>query len=401
MPGLLPGERTVLYAGRLTREKGVDLLADAFLAARALDPGLHLVLAGGGPEEEALRDRLGEHATFLGWLEGDDLARAYASADIFLFPSRTDTFGQVVLEAQASGLPVIAVDEGGPATLVRDGATGLLRPSDPDALGAAVAGLAADQRTRDRLARAGARRRRGPHVGPRARAARRRLPDRAGAGAPRRGATCGVTATTRSPSRSTTSSPRRTRARRSSATGSTTTGSIASRCSWCRRPTCTRSRRRAPSSPSGCWSARTAATRSRSTASRAARPEFARLDQEEARRAVDSGRRLLKLAGVEPLGFVAPGYAYTPALRATVRERYAWWADLMRLHRVAGRDSLAPAVRLSPLALRAGALLGGPLLRIDLRPSDLDHTRHMLALERVLRRARRRTAVTYDELAAA
>ena len=112
------------------------------------------MLAGGGPEKEALRDRLGEHATFLGWLEGDDLARAYASADIFLFPSRTDTFGQVVLEAQASGLPVIAVDEGGPATLVRDGATGLLRPSDPDALGAAVAGLAADQRTRDRLARA-------------------------------------------------------------------------------------------------------------------------------------------------------------------------------------------------------------------------------------------------------
>ena len=98
---------------------------------------------------------------------------------------------------------------------------------------------------------------------------------------------------------------------------------------------------------------------------------------------------------------MAPGYAYTPALRATVRERYAWWADLMRLHRVAGRESLAPAVRLSPLALRAGALLGGPLLRIDLRPSDLDHTRHMLALERVLRRARRRTAVTYDELALA
>jgi len=155
VPGLLPGERTVLYAGRLTREKGVDLLADAFLAARALDPGLHLALAGGGPEEEALRERLGEHATFLGWLDGDDLARAYASADIFLFPSRTDTFGQVVLEAQASGLPVIAVDEGGPATLVRDGATGVLRPSDPSALGAAVARLAADQRTRERFARAG------------------------------------------------------------------------------------------------------------------------------------------------------------------------------------------------------------------------------------------------------
>lgn len=73
------------------------------------------MLAGGGPEEEGLRERLGSHATFLGWLGGQDLARAYASADAFLFASRTDTFGQVILEAQASGLPVIAVDAGGPA----------------------------------------------------------------------------------------------------------------------------------------------------------------------------------------------------------------------------------------------------------------------------------------------
>ncbi len=196
-PGLLPGECTVLYAGRLTHEKGVDLLADAFLAARALHPGLHLALAGGGPEEGALRERLGEHATFLGWLEGDDLARAYASADIFLFPSRTDTFGQVVLEAQASGLPVIAVDEGGPATLVRDGATGLLRPADPRVLGAAVAGLAADQRTRRRLAAAGRRRR--PHMGSRTGAARGGLPHRARAATGHGCQACGVTAATRWP----------------------------------------------------------------------------------------------------------------------------------------------------------------------------------------------------------
>jgi hypothetical protein len=61
----------------------------------------------------------------------------------------------------------------------------------------------------------------------------------------------------------------------------------------------------------------------------------------------------------------------------------------------------APAVRLSPLGLRASALLGGPLLRIDLRPSDLEHTRRMVTLERVLRRGRRRTAVIYDKLAVA
>ncbi len=132
------GEVNVLYAGRLTAEKGMDLLAAAFLSARARDPRLHLVLAGGGPEEAALRDRIGEHATFLGWLEGADLARAYASADAFLFASATDTFGQVILEAQASGLPVVAVDQGGPASLIRDGETGLLTAADPDALASAL-----------------------------------------------------------------------------------------------------------------------------------------------------------------------------------------------------------------------------------------------------------------------
>jgi glycosyltransferase involved in cell wall biosynthesis/predicted metal-dependent phosphoesterase TrpH len=151
--GLLPGEVTVLYAGRLTREKGADLLADAFLAARERDPRLHLALAGGGPEEDVLRRRLGEHATFLGWLEGDALARAYASADLFLFASRTDTFGQVLLEAQASGLPVVAVGEGGPTSIVSDGATGRLCPADAGDLAAVVCELAAAPLQRERLAR--------------------------------------------------------------------------------------------------------------------------------------------------------------------------------------------------------------------------------------------------------
>ena len=150
---LLPGEITVLYAGRLTREKGADLLADAFLAARERDPRLHLALAGGGPEEGLLRKRLGEHATFLGWLEGDELARAYASADIFLFASRTDTFGQVLLEAQASGLPVVAVGEGGPTSIVTDGVTGRLCSADAGALADVVCELAAQPLQRERLAR--------------------------------------------------------------------------------------------------------------------------------------------------------------------------------------------------------------------------------------------------------
>jgi glycosyltransferase involved in cell wall biosynthesis/predicted metal-dependent phosphoesterase TrpH len=152
--GPSPGRIDVLYAGRLTREKGVDLLADAFEAAHASDPRLHLVLAGGGPEEDALRARLDEHATFLGWLEGDDLAAAYASADIFLFASRTDTFGQVLLEAMASGVPVIAVDEGGPRSIVRHGRTGLLCAPVAEDLARAVNALAADPARRERLAAA-------------------------------------------------------------------------------------------------------------------------------------------------------------------------------------------------------------------------------------------------------
>jgi glycosyltransferase involved in cell wall biosynthesis/predicted metal-dependent phosphoesterase TrpH len=153
VPGLLPGVVNVLYAGRLTREKGADLLAEAFLAAHAVDPRLHLVLAGGGPEEAQLRERLGEHATFLGWLSGEELARTYASADVFLFASQTDTFGQVVLEAQASGLPVVAVAEGGPTGLISHGVTGILRPASADALAAAVVELAHNTLLRERLAR--------------------------------------------------------------------------------------------------------------------------------------------------------------------------------------------------------------------------------------------------------
>ncbi len=149
------GRVRVMYAGRLTKEKGVDLLADAFLAARARDPRLELVLAGGGPEEDALRARLGGAATFLGWLGPDALARAYADADLFLFCSQTDTFGNVVLEAQASGLPVVAVAAGGPCELIESGRTGILSPARASALADAVAGLAASPPARARLARGG------------------------------------------------------------------------------------------------------------------------------------------------------------------------------------------------------------------------------------------------------
>jgi len=149
-----PGEVKILYAGRLATEKGIDLLAESFQRARERDPRLHLLLAGGGPEEDVLRARLGDSATFLGWLDRASLARVYASADLFLFCSRTDTFGQVILEAQASGLPVIAVAEGGPLSLIAHGHTGWLCPPDPECLAGSVAQLAASPFLRERIARA-------------------------------------------------------------------------------------------------------------------------------------------------------------------------------------------------------------------------------------------------------
>ena len=115
------------------------------------------MIAGGGPEEPALREKLGDRATFLGWLDGDELATAYASADLFLFCSQTDTYGQVLLEAQASGLPVVAVAAGGPAELVRHGRSGLLCPPDAEVLGLTLAGLAGSPSARRRLTGGGLR----------------------------------------------------------------------------------------------------------------------------------------------------------------------------------------------------------------------------------------------------
>lgn len=98
--------------------------------------------------------RHGAAATFLGRLSGEALARAYASADAFLFASRTDTFGQAILEAQASGLPVVAVDEGGRASLIEHGHTGMLAPADPSLLADALASVLSGPLLAKRLRRA-------------------------------------------------------------------------------------------------------------------------------------------------------------------------------------------------------------------------------------------------------
>ena len=94
----------LLYVGRVSLEKNLDVLTEAFKTISPIRPELHLVVVGDGPYLDEMRNELsGCPATFTGYLDGDDLAQAYASSDVFVFPSATDTFGNVVLEAQASG----------------------------------------------------------------------------------------------------------------------------------------------------------------------------------------------------------------------------------------------------------------------------------------------------------
>ena len=92
---------------------------------------------------------------FLGWLEGGELPAAYAGADMFVFPSATDTFGQVVLEAQASGVPVVAVDAGGPRSLIEHRVSGLLCPAEAGPMSKALLELARSPLLRERIATAG------------------------------------------------------------------------------------------------------------------------------------------------------------------------------------------------------------------------------------------------------
>jgi glycosyltransferase involved in cell wall biosynthesis len=154
--GARENRRTLVYAGRVSREKGVDVLAGAFRTIVDAGVPARLVVAGDGPYRAAMEAELRDYpATFLGFVPQEELASVYATGDVFVFPSCTDTCGLVVLEAQAAGLPAVVCDRGGPSESVRPGETGLVVPGDDRAaLARAIRAILDDEERRREMGRA-------------------------------------------------------------------------------------------------------------------------------------------------------------------------------------------------------------------------------------------------------
>ena len=145
-------EPIALYVGRLSSEKNLDTLAAAWRRIHARRPSAKLVVVGDGPARGVLAC---DGVTLLGVLHGEALATAFASADVFAFPSETETFGNVVVEAAASGLPSVTVRAGAAYEHVIPGVTGdAVAPGDVDGFAAAIETLLVDPVRRDAMARA-------------------------------------------------------------------------------------------------------------------------------------------------------------------------------------------------------------------------------------------------------
>ena len=146
-----PEDKLMVYIGRLSAEKGIEACRPVLQAI----PGLRLALIGDGPHCDKLKEYFaGTPTYFPGFLKGQDLAAAYASADVFFMASRTETLGLVVLEAMAAGCAVVAANEGGIPDIVRDGVTGhLFKGGDIEAATAAVRRLITDDEHREHIRR--------------------------------------------------------------------------------------------------------------------------------------------------------------------------------------------------------------------------------------------------------
>jgi glycosyltransferase involved in cell wall biosynthesis len=149
------GDVAVLYVGRLSREKGLGLLVWALKLAALAGVNVRPIFVGDGPFRRELEQQC-PGALFTGTLSPDGVADAMASADIFAFPSATETAGNVVLEAQACSAPVIVCDRGGAPEQMRAGESGLVvRSGNPRALADAICQLATDPAGRERLGQGG------------------------------------------------------------------------------------------------------------------------------------------------------------------------------------------------------------------------------------------------------
>ena len=141
----------LLYVGRISKEKDLDVLAASLRRLEQENLPVQMVFVGDGPYLKELSQSL-KSACFTGALYGLDLATAYASADVFLFPSTTDTYGNVVVEAHAAGVPTVVSDTGGPKELVQDGINGYVtRSLDVEDFTRAVRKLVADAPLRQKL----------------------------------------------------------------------------------------------------------------------------------------------------------------------------------------------------------------------------------------------------------
>jgi glycosyltransferase involved in cell wall biosynthesis len=123
--GAAQDDLVVLHVGRLAPEKNLSVVLKAFNRIRAMKPRARLVFVGDGPSRAQLQARCPE-AVFAGFRGGEELAAHYASSDLFLFPSLTETFGNVTTEAMASGLGIVAFDDAAAGALIRHGVSGLL-----------------------------------------------------------------------------------------------------------------------------------------------------------------------------------------------------------------------------------------------------------------------------------
>lgn len=149
--GLEPDSLAVIHVGRLAAEKNLDLAVRAFDAIRTHQPQARFIIVGDGPERVRLAAARPD-IVFAGLRHGDDLARHYASGDLFLFPSTTETFGNVTLEAMASGLPVVAFDYGAAREHITDTTAGVRVPfADDEAFVAAALALADAPERRRRM----------------------------------------------------------------------------------------------------------------------------------------------------------------------------------------------------------------------------------------------------------